>query len=242
MLRRNREINIFSMSALDLFASALGAFILLTLILLPYYLKTGNDQTRQFKAQQQKIQQLEKQLKDSTSFALLGISTKARSFTILIDMSGSMQQYTDIMLQTIHRILTPMKKHHKIQLIGYQGEGQPLLHAWKKPHRLTPMTAPNKQAALSWVDQLNQHFSGRTPTHAALLEALKYKSEAIILLTDGAPNRPPDQIIEDITRRNQAGKQIHTIALGNYRANPALVDFLQQLAKANHGGFLGVSN
>ncbi|MBE0437856.1 MAG: hypothetical protein IBX56_18905, partial [Methylomicrobium sp.] len=39
MRRRNREISIFSMSALDLFASALGAFVLLTLILLPYYLK-----------------------------------------------------------------------------------------------------------------------------------------------------------------------------------------------------------
>lgn len=41
MRRRNREINIFNMSALDLFASALGAFILLFAILMPYYLKTS---------------------------------------------------------------------------------------------------------------------------------------------------------------------------------------------------------
>lgn len=40
MKRRDREINIFSMSALDLFASAMGAFILITLILMPYYLKS----------------------------------------------------------------------------------------------------------------------------------------------------------------------------------------------------------
>lgn len=39
MKRKSRELNIFSMSALDLFASALGAFILITLILMPYYLK-----------------------------------------------------------------------------------------------------------------------------------------------------------------------------------------------------------
>ncbi len=39
MRKKNREINIFSMSALDLFASALGAFILITIILFPYYLK-----------------------------------------------------------------------------------------------------------------------------------------------------------------------------------------------------------
>ena len=42
MLRaRNREINIFSMSALDLFAAALGAFILIAIALFPYFLNTG---------------------------------------------------------------------------------------------------------------------------------------------------------------------------------------------------------
>lgn len=38
--QKSKEINIFSMSALDLFASALGAFILITIVVLPYYLNT----------------------------------------------------------------------------------------------------------------------------------------------------------------------------------------------------------
>lgn len=37
MKRRSREINIFSMSALDLFAGAMGAFIILAVISLPYF-------------------------------------------------------------------------------------------------------------------------------------------------------------------------------------------------------------
>ena len=37
MKKRSREISIFSMSALDLFASALGAFILITVVLLPFF-------------------------------------------------------------------------------------------------------------------------------------------------------------------------------------------------------------
>ena len=37
MKRRSRELSIFSMSALDLFASALGAFILITIVLLPFF-------------------------------------------------------------------------------------------------------------------------------------------------------------------------------------------------------------
>lgn len=41
MKRRSREISIFSMSALDLFASALGAFILIAVVIFPYFPNTG---------------------------------------------------------------------------------------------------------------------------------------------------------------------------------------------------------
>ena len=41
MKRRSREISIFSMSALDLFASALGAFILLAIVIFPYFPNTA---------------------------------------------------------------------------------------------------------------------------------------------------------------------------------------------------------
>lgn len=44
MKKRSREINVFSMSALDLFASAMGAFILVMIILFPYYLNTSKVQ------------------------------------------------------------------------------------------------------------------------------------------------------------------------------------------------------
>ena len=43
MKRRNREISIFSMSALDLFASALGAFILIAVVIFPYFPNTARN-------------------------------------------------------------------------------------------------------------------------------------------------------------------------------------------------------
>jgi regulator of replication initiation timing len=55
MKKKNRDINIFSMSALDLFASAMGAFLLIAVMALPYYLKTDKDLM-------QKAQELKKQL------------------------------------------------------------------------------------------------------------------------------------------------------------------------------------
>ncbi len=45
MRSKRRNISIFSISALDLFAAALGAFILIVLVLFPYYQKGGTDQS-----------------------------------------------------------------------------------------------------------------------------------------------------------------------------------------------------
>ena len=47
---RNREINVFSMSALDLFASALGAFIIIAVVLMPYYLRIEPEEVRRLRA------------------------------------------------------------------------------------------------------------------------------------------------------------------------------------------------
>ncbi len=62
MKRKNREINIFSMSALDLFASAMGAFVLIAIIALPYYLKTDRTLISESKELKQQIQESTKQL------------------------------------------------------------------------------------------------------------------------------------------------------------------------------------
>ena len=43
MKRRNREINIFSLSILDMITGAMGAFLIMMVILLPYYKKESID-------------------------------------------------------------------------------------------------------------------------------------------------------------------------------------------------------
>ena len=43
--RADREVNVFSLSAVDLFAAAMGAFALLAIILLPYYQKEIRERT-----------------------------------------------------------------------------------------------------------------------------------------------------------------------------------------------------
>lgn len=49
MKRRNREINIFSLSILDMITGAMGAFLIMMVILLPYYKKESIDYERELK-------------------------------------------------------------------------------------------------------------------------------------------------------------------------------------------------
>ena len=60
MRRRNREIGVFSMSALDLFCSAMGAFMLIFLIAMPYYRKS-DDLIQQIQQIQTRNRQLEEE-------------------------------------------------------------------------------------------------------------------------------------------------------------------------------------
>jgi len=103
MKRRSREINVFSLSAIDLFACAMGAFILLSLILFQYYLKAQQipepvkidqnakpeEQVKQLQqaldAAQTTIQQLQTAAEDSQAAvdALRAESSKNRQLAFL---------------------------------------------------------------------------------------------------------------------------------------------------------------
>ena len=74
MRRSNRNIEIFSMSVLDMFASALGAFILCAIILFPYY-KKDNSQERA--ATDAGLEQKTKEL-DQASGQLLALQARVR--------------------------------------------------------------------------------------------------------------------------------------------------------------------
>ncbi len=242
--RKNKEINIFSISALDLFASAMGVFLLIAIVALPYYLKVDPDLVDQIGQMKEKITKLEvenKRLRDQQIATLLGISTKAKSFVLVVDMSGSMTAYSDIVSDTVNKIIESFPEDYQLQIIGYHLDNT--IHSWKSPYGLAQMDSSNRKEAKSYMNSLTYKFSGGTPTNLALEEALKYDVEAIILLTDGAPSfNKPSKIVQHITTLNGGKKEIYSIAIGEYRALPILVEFLEALSRQNGGSFLGVSS
>jgi hypothetical protein len=307
MRKPSRDTTVFTTSAIDLFASALGAFILLVMILFPYYRNAGSadafSRTQEIQEQrrlaageiadllasqrtsQSAVQDLNeanrgienaisrrrKELADiktqlaeepvvapepveevieetepealvaGVEFSILGLATEAKSFVIVVDMSGSMLSYTDLMVKSVLEVLEPLNESNELAIIGYQGNPSPVL--WTFPDRgLVQGTPENLERARDFTRSLARRFSGSTPTHYALLSAMQYPAQAIVLMSDGEPDNAPGFIIQDITSLNRyEKKEIHTVAIGDYTQNRGLVMFLQTLAQQNGGDFVGVS-
>jgi hypothetical protein len=307
MRRPSRDTTVFTTSAIDLFASALGAFILLVMILFPYYRNAGSDNafSRTQEIQEQRrlasgeiaellaardaaqsevqdmdeanrgieaaLSRLRKKMADiktqlaqepvvapepveevieepepealvpGVEFSILGLATEAKSFVIVVDMSGSMLTYTDLMIKSVLEVLEPLDASNDFAIIGYQGNPAPVL--WTYPDRgLVRGTPENLDSARDFTRSLARRFSGSTPTHYAILSAMQYPANAIILMSDGEPDNAPGFIIQDIATLNRyEKKEIHTVAIGDYTQNRGLVMFLQTLARENGGDFVGVS-
>ena len=306
MRRLDRDTTVFSTSAIDLFASALGAFILLVMILFPYYRNAGSDDAfsrtqeiqdmrrlasgeiadllaaqrtstsevqdmneanRGIEAQISRIRRemadIRTQLAEEpipepepveeiteepqalvagVEFSILGLASEAKSFVIVIDMSGSMLSYTDLMVNSVLEMLEPLDETNTFAIVGYQGTPSPALWAYPGNSRLAQGTPANLEDAKNYVLGLARRFTGSTPTHYALLSALQYPADAVILLSDGEPDNAPGFIVQDITQLNRyQNREIHTVAIGDYTQNRGLVMFLQTLARQNGGDFVGVS-
>ena len=309
MRSQRRNISVFSISALDLFAAALGAFILIVLVLFPYYRLGGVDisfeeleeqvqrrrlaaastqtEISQIRALQSEIRLLNKQYKTTeenmseieakirevqkqtaevqipdppptpkpdpvpqpvpvpprsvgrgVEFSILGLATQKKSIAIVVDMSGSMKAHTDAVETALTEILEQMQPDNRFVILGYRGG--PTFDSFPRSGRLEDASQANLASAQQFVSRLSRRFGGGTPTQSALLRAINLRPQAIILMSDGAPDDgAPAAIINNITRRNRGAAEIHTVAIGDYTKDKNLTLFLQELANLNNGDFVG---
>ena len=113
MKKHSREVNVFSMSALDLFASALGAFILISIVLMPFYLNVDPDEVDRLN---QENAQLRRQLQDL-------INTPKFQFpeldmVIALDTTGSMREQVDGLRSEIVQLTHLLRKLSPAVAIG----------------------------------------------------------------------------------------------------------------------------
>ena len=139
MRRGSREISIFSMSALDLFASALGAFILLTVVMIPYFPNTGDSPERvadiklELEAETRQREQAEREARAAEDAARQAEAELERmregnqippfDVVIAVDTTGSMEFAVDGLkseLNTLFDILIGLSESPGLGIVDFK--------------------------------------------------------------------------------------------------------------------------
>jgi hypothetical protein len=306
-----RNFGVFSLSAIDLFASAMGAFIIITIILMPDYQKEvrleghlqyieslagqtdamlnesqkGVEST--FEAlQSARSRELELQAEEEimsselealrarlqarsehapppppspeetdedtgsnlVTFRFLGLKTDRTRLLLMIDMNKYLAEHEQLVTRTVARALDSLQKDYQFAILGFQQlDSGPTYHRWPRDGSLAPMNNANRAQALRYLRSLSGQFQGASSMQAAFGEAFESPADAIILISDGLPNPtyngglPPRALIQDIVMSNTGNKEIHAVTIGDYFKYRGTVDFMENLARANGGGFLALA-
>lgn len=101
--KKNREINVFSLSAVDLFASALGVFIIVTVVLIPYMTKKESKRNRVVEAKlREEVNELKTTLSQLTQTGDAGAAENAEQKVIALT-------------QQVSSLTTQLKQSKKVQ-------------------------------------------------------------------------------------------------------------------------------
>lgn len=293
------ELGTFSASAIDLFASALGAFIIITVVLFPYFpnlspdplkaiieqlrddkkgledqvsnlsdqndaltdqnsklsdqnqsLKDQNDQLGdqnsslkdQINGQTTTIQNLQNQQGDKDKLiadlqgqldgtAFIGVEPESNDFQLVLDMSGSIEDYRGTVQKVVRDILSRMDSSDNLRIITYQGDvTSPTIKAWPGGSSFKDgVSDADKSSAESFVGSALNTAGGFTPTFKAMDNVLGVgKPSTIILITDGVPQVLPSDdssgasrtniasAVQAATSRNAGRHQVNIVAIGDF--------------------------
>lgn len=313
--RASRQIEIFSLSAIDLFAAAMSAFALLTIVLMPYYQKeiiertpenalsdmlraaqdSAVETTEQRKALEEKRSAMSANVSDIESdaenllaelraaeqtllekraeaeqaadvpepiaedpgptiekaaiaFRFLGLKTTADDIVVALDMNRCMGGHEASVRDVMERIITSLQENHALRVVGFQQtDSGPRLQSYPSSGlvQINTGAAPD---AVAFSNGLTRQFGGSASMLNAFDQMLAGPGEAIFLVSDGLPNPRandglrPQQLANEITRRNRGQKEIHTVVVGNYFEYEGTVEFMEILAQRNGGQFMALAS
>ena len=191
MKKRNREINIFNISALDLFASATGVFMVVMLVLMPYYLKTDKSLKAELRETRTALKETKKKLKESEaelkakSAALVTcemgrraceanlakVSIRNLDLVFVMDTTGSMRRQIDGLranLNGLVRVLGRLAPSFRVGFVAYRDFGEEYV---TRVFPITDMSASGHARLRSFIAGLEAKAGGDHPE--AVQEGLK---------------------------------------------------------------------
>ena len=166
------------------------------------------------------------------------------SFVFVLDYSSSLASPDEeplmLLRSVVHEALLNLHPTQKFSLVLY-GSGTVAYSTL-----LQNANAGNIDAAMAWLTAFSP--SGANCAAQALIFGINILNFAsttggtLIYIADEAPNCPgPAETLSSVTAANWAGVEIHTFVLPTGSANPATVDYLENIAAANGGTFFDLS-
>lgn len=225
-----RDVQLFSMSFLDLLACALGGVLLL-------FIATMSTSQERIEGMEDEIAGLK---------AAIGLKGDLNNVVFLFDTSGSMEKepntgqidpiYLDLLKSWVLHI-----DFERFNVIDFDTDAQP----WS-PDTLRSKT--DRAQAITFIEAFEA--DGNTNTLGALQQAFMYEGvDTIILFSDGGPTPqqegadPYVEVKEWLATNNRTGNDdpkivVNTIGMGDYFTE-AYGPFLREVARENGGEFVG---
>ena len=241
-----KEIQVFTISFLDVLSCALGAIIILFVIVPigppspapPAVLAPSPTPTPPSPPVPAPPAN-----KTASVPTLFGLPLEAEYAVYIIDVSKSMDKQIENLYQTIESLLMSSKVVH-FRFIYFDDDTYSSMPYW--PGGWLDGTLDNKKTELERADfsinSLIQSEPVRTNSNAALLEALELnETDVIYFITDGNPTvgeTNVDRILSNVKRMNRNNAIINSIMVGLPSANE-LYNFLHDLAEQNGGVYIG---
>jgi len=220
----SRQINIFSVSALDLFASAMGAFVIIAVILFPYYMKAD------------------------------ALQPKDIEVVFVCDTTGSMQNHIDGIksnLKDVIDILKLVNKRTRVGFVAYKDiteQGHPGTYV-TKTFPLTDMNSRDFGRLNRFVDSLTAYVVANRDLpesmSVGLEEALRMswtggKTKRIIVVITDASAKEPGKTLSLAKKFNRSSRssKITAILARTENMDPEAVRFLTKLAQVGGGDYI----
>ena len=244
-LRRHREISVFNLSMLDVIACALGAILVVLIVVLSQKGELEAEVRRSALEVQKAREVVEASLSNSGTNLPMNL-------VIVLDISASMHLNEDNVTSN-HR-MEEARAAVKLLLATLGGKRNMDIVVFPAPGgrgdfaalwgQLTPFGEEKRNEALFLLDSLVPE--GGAPTRAALEYVLGYEgyrdAAGIVLVSAAIPRKPADLSQPDDVdgllrslRPSQTTFQINTVGVG-LKESPVAEDFMKRLA-VQFGGF-----
>ena len=253
MKKKSREVNIFSMSALDLFASAMGAFMLLAVIALPFFGNTSS--TPPQKCPEVEVKKCPKvECPKVTCPKVTAKPFKNVDLVIVLDISGSMEKQLNFLksdIRGIGQLLGSLSESSAIRVVVFGDDG------FSKPVTAFPLTPVNQLSRLQgYVDSITLNLgmgSGKNTlsgesVYGGTSEALNtsWRSQtdvkSVVIITDDEPHPGQSSLLNNAVAQfsRTPNERVSVFFTGNNKAN--LESYYEQLARSGKGSFFNANS